>query len=158
MPLEFQKLWDSHPSNLGDNYPCKKPDGTPAFNNQCAIRMGIALQGGGMNMRACTCVKCWYRGHGVHVLRAQELADWLARQLGVPQKFKASRGVNLESTVLNTINGKKGIVFCQDFWAPTPGGANVGDHIDAWNGTAMANGTTNYFAQARQVWFWEILT
>ena len=163
MALAFQKMWDSHPSNLKptpDDHPCKKKDGTSAFENQCAIRLGIALNGGGMNMKAYTKARCWYGHSTVHALRAQELADWLSlsAQLGKPIKFKAERGVDLKLTVLTAVNGKKGIVFCQDFWAPSPGGANVGDHIDLWDGTAMAHGSSSYFGPAKQVWFWEITT
>ena len=148
MPLEFQKLWDNHPSNQNpaDNTPCRKKDGTSAFENQCAIRLSVALDGAGMNMKACTKAKCWY-GHGLHVLRAQELADWLAltQQLGNPNKFKGSDS-------LTGINGKKGIVFCQDFWGP----GNTGDHIDLWDGTNMAHGSGSYCTSSTNVWFWEI--
>lgn len=163
MPLVFKNMWDSHPSKLRptpDHHPCKKKDGSSAFENQCAIRLGIALSGGGMNMKAYTKARCWYGHSTVHALRAQELADWLAltSQLGAPTKFKAKKGENLESTVLGAINGKKGIVFCQDFWAPSPGGAMVGDHIDLWDGSAMAHGATTYFKPAKQVWFWEVTT
>ncbi len=156
MALEFQKMWDNHPSNKGENQPCKQADGTPAFENQCAIRLGLALAGAGMNMRVGKLAKCWFKGHGIHVLRAEELSVWLSLQLGAPTKFKPKKGENLESTVLTAITGKKGIVFCRDFWAPSPGGANVGDHIDLWDGTQMAHGYTNYFGPASQVWFWEV--
>ncbi|MBC7909944.1 MAG: hypothetical protein H7Y30_05560 [Pyrinomonadaceae bacterium] len=157
MPLEFQRMWDSHPSNKNDSAPCRNADGLPAFINQCAIRMGLALAGGGMNMTACNKAKCWYRGHVNHVLRAQELADWLAgaAQLGVPTKFIKRRDVTTAvfgSNVQSGINGKKGVVFCQNFY----GSGNQGDHIDAWDGTQMAQGSVSYFEGAQQVWFWEV--
>jgi Type VI secretion system (T6SS), amidase effector protein 4 len=160
MALIFKTMWDNHPSNLPipDNFPCKH-NGAPAFDNQCAIKLGIALQAGGMNMRTAP-TRCWFKNHPIHVLRAQESANWLSSgaALGSPTKFKSKQGENLEKTVLDSITGKKGIVFCQDFWAPTPGGPNVGDHIDLWNGIMMAHGFTNYFAQSKQVWFWGIST
>lgn len=161
LTLVFQSMWDNHPSNLStpDNFPCRDDKNHPAFDNQCAIRLGIALQAGGMNMSTAP-TRCWYKGHAIHVLRAQEAANWLSNGsvLGLPTKFISKKDKKLEESVLDKINGQKGIVFCQDFWAPAPGGANVGDHIDLWNGSEMANGYTNYFSQSKQVWFWSITT
>jgi hypothetical protein len=153
LTLDFAKLWASHPSNNGDNSPCKKNDGTPAFENQCAIRMGVALVGAGVNPKSINKAKCWFKGHDAHVLRAQELADWLAVNLGAPKKYKKGKGVNLELTVKTDVNGRKGIIFCQNFW----GSGNQGDHIDVWDGSMMAHGSTQYFGPADAVWFWEVM-
>lgn len=158
--INFQELWNSHPLNQNppENYPCKKADGTPAFDNQCAIKMSVSLMGANVNMNGCNKVKCWF-GHTNHVIRAQELADWLAlsRQLGTPTKFRKGRGVTqavFQQTVLDGISGKNGIIFCQNFW----GTGNQGDHIDVWNGRVMGGSRDNneYYGRSAQVWFWEI--
>jgi hypothetical protein len=158
--IQFQQLWDSHPLNLTppENHPCKKKDGTPAFDNQCAIKMSIALMGASVNLDACNKVKCWF-GHTNHVIRAQELADWLAEaaQLGTPTRYTKGRRDTesiFQQTVLSGIQGKKGTVFCQNFW----GTGNQGDHIDVWDGSTMSGGYGNssYYGRSQQVWFWEI--
>lgn len=158
--IQFQQLWDSHPLNQtpSENFPCRKKDGTPAFENQCAIKMSVALAGAGVNMNACNKVKCWF-GHKNHVIRAQELADWLAatQQLGKPsrlQKKKGDTASSFEATVLATITGKKGIIFCQNFW----GAGNQGDHIDVWDGQYMTgkNENYNYYGRSMDVWFWRL--
>ncbi len=161
MNIQFQSLWTSHPLNLTppEPFPCKNKDGMPAFDNQCAIKMSVALIGATANLDACHKVKCWY-GHTNHVIRAQELADWLAEaaQLGSPTRYTKGRATQpvFQQTVLSGVQGKNGIVFCQNFW----GAGNQGDHIDVWNGTVMsgANANSDYFGRSGQVWFWELTT
>lgn len=158
--IQFQTLWNSHPLNQSppENFPCKKKDGTPAFENQCAIKMSIALMGASLNMKACNKVRCWF-GHTNHIIRAQELADWLcgAQQLGAPTKFRKKSGVagaDFQQAVVSGITGKKGVIFCQNFW----GAGNQGDHIDVWDGSSMSGSHINedYYGRSAQVWFWEL--
>jgi Type VI secretion system (T6SS), amidase effector protein 4 len=71
----FAQLWTHHPY---PNSPCD----TTAFPNQCAIRMTVALHGAGIKTKNLHhCVHCWH-GHtaSAHILRAQELANALAKQ------------------------------------------------------------------------------
>lgn len=110
-----------------------------------------------MNLNACHKTKCWF-GHANHVIRAQELADWLSTgvALGAPKKY--SRGnakqYDFKSLVLNDINGRSGIVFFRNFW----GTGNQGDHIDVWNGIFMSGNNMHhdYAGRSEQVWFWSI--
>ncbi len=159
--IKFAELWKNHPLNWSPSeaHPCRKPDGTwePSLDNQCAIKMSIALAGAGINMSACSERKCWFKGHKNHVLVAQKLADWLSRsaQLGTPKKFirRQTKEAVFQQTVVSAINGKQGIVFCQNFW----GANNQGDHLDVWNGLAMSgNLLHDYFGRSANVWFWEI--
>ena len=53
--LEFTKLWDNHPGRAAN--PCD----TTYFPNQCAIRMGIALQGAGANLGSFRGAVCYPR-------------------------------------------------------------------------------------------------
>lgn len=135
--LSTQQLWNSHPY---PNSPCD----AGLFPNQCAIRMGVALKGAGANLSSFVGAKCW-KGHMPgHVLRAQELANWLCTQVllvGTVKKYKGVTSANF--------TGKKGIVFIKDGWGPT-------DHVDVWNGAQMKGGSPDYFARGKEVWFWEL--
>jgi hypothetical protein len=136
--LTTQKLWDNHPYP-GD--PCDKA----TFTNQCAIRMGVALAGAGLSLGTFRGAKCWLRHTPRHILRAQELANWLVGQttaVGTVTKYK-TKVSNVDFA------GKKGIVFIKDGWGAT-------DHIDVWDGTNMKAGSTGYFALGKEVWFWEL--
>ena len=135
--LSTQKLWDEHP------YP-DSPCDTALFPNQCAIRMGVALRGAGANLSSFTGARCWSGHSPRHVLRAQELANWLKTQTALVGTVKTYKGV-MDTNFL----GKKGIVFIRDGWGPT-------DHIDVWDGAQMKGGSPDYFARGQEVWFWEL--
>lgn len=136
--VTYLQVWNNHPY---PNSPCD----TTLFPNQCAIRMGVALAGAGVSLGTFRGVKCWSKHSPKHILRAQELANWMATQtttFGKVQKFTKS--------VTNAdFSGKTGLVFIQDGWGPT-------DHIDVWNGTELKGGSPGYFARGKQVWFWEL--
>lgn len=120
--VEFQKLWDSHP------YP-DAPCDTDRFTNQCAIRMTVALEKAGVDTRSfdrmypkgrCTTAYLAYKHHKPgHILRAQQLADWLKTQedrVGKVKVYKMQPVARSE---------EKRIVFIKNGWGPT-------DHIDVW--------------------------
>jgi len=139
--VSFQKLWDNHPGI--PSYPCDQK----TFENQCAIRMGVAFHGAGINMDSFKGASCWIAGHKGkgHILRAQEFANWLKMFLGKPQTFKKK-----DKTVDKNLKNKKGIVFIQDGWGAT-------DHIDLWNGSQLKGGYLNYFlVNWKALWFWEL--
>jgi hypothetical protein len=142
--ISFAKLWENHP------YPIKPCD-SKLFVNQCAIRMGVALELTGVSFKSftgATCSNSFRLKHTqTHVLRAEELANWLKKGAvaGVPKIFK-------KKITSHDLIGQNGIIFIKDGW---PSG---GDHIDVWNGTACAlkGGAVDYLALGKQVWFWEI--
>jgi hypothetical protein len=70
--LSAKDIWDHHP---WPNNPCD----VSRFGNQCAIRMGVALAGAGANLSSFTGSKCYpnLKHDPKHILRVQELADWL---------------------------------------------------------------------------------
>lgn len=122
-----------------------KPPVSKQFPNQCAIRMGVALAGAGVNLRGFRGVKCWIQHTPRHILRAQELANWMVTQtttFGTVQKFR-----NKVSSA--DFAGKPGLVFIQDGWGAT-------DHIDIWDGARMKGGDPSYFGLGKQVWFWPL--
>lgn len=131
-------IWMHHPY---PNTPCD----TALFPNQCAIRMGVALAGAGVNMATFGGAKCWVPHKPRHILRAQELANWMTTQtitFGKVAKFK-------KKVTSDDFAGKTGVVFIQDGWAST-------DHIDVWDGSSLKGGDPTYFALGKQVWFWEL--
>jgi len=135
--VNFTKLWRKHPGR--GSRPCN-------FANQCAIRMGVALQLADVNMKTFRGAKCWHGHHPKHILRAQELANWIdrnKRDFGAKNVFK-----KVQST---DFRGKKGIIFIRDGWGAT-------DHIDLWDGTRMImkGGSPDYFSKGKEVWFWSL--
>ena len=138
--LTFSNVWDHHP------YP-DTPCDTTYFPDQCAIRFGIALEGAGANLASFPGAKCYpgLKHSPKHILRAQELANWLKTQtvlVGPVQTFKR--------VTSGDFLGKRGLVFIKDGWGAT-------DHIDAWDGSRIKGGSPAYFALGKEVWFWELL-
>src|SRR4051794_16440824 len=151
MPIEFATLTASYPT---DHDPCSK-DGTRNFANQCAIRMGVCLAGAGLDLRGFHGARCWYRHGDRHILRAQELADWLRGDARV-RAFKSGafdRTRRERVPIADTgYSGRQGIMFFQNFW----GAGNQGDHIDLWDGTNLRTGAIDYFSRSEEVWLWSM--
>lgn len=153
MKPSFTDLKAAYPYNppaRTDRTPCTKPDGSPSFANQCAIRLGVALRATGVLGLAGApgVVSCWFHPRSAgHTLRAEELANWLARGtvFGAPTKLKGAGAAT-------DLQGKQGVVFVKDFYGP----GNSGDHIDIWDVDHMLSGSTTYFDKARAVWFWSL--
>ena len=142
--LNFDRLWAAYPTQYT---PCATEDGRPHFPNQCAIRFGIALFGGGVDISSFPGVLCWHQHAEPHLLRGEEIAAWMRSK---PKMFgKCSIYTNADSS---TFEGRRGLVFCRNFWGP----GSQGDHIDLWNRDYMATGNPEYITRSQEVWFWEI--
>lgn len=138
----FINLWNSYPTQ---SKPCDGP-----YDNQCAIRMSVTLNGEGtlpVNSGTYTEPKC---KHG-HARGAESLANWLAgkARLGAPKKFTS--GADAKKKVA----GMTGIIFFKDCFTRAGSTVQTGDHIDLWNKgiTKTYNDPGN---KAAQVWFWEL--
>jgi Type VI secretion system (T6SS), amidase effector protein 4 len=148
MPVTFLQLWAVHPANSGIEAPCTDAAGEPNFENQCAIKMGLALQHAGISLSAYPKTKCCWFGHDEkHVLRAEELAAWLKNR---PAEFGTVE--RSKHTSVAAFKGRRGIVMCRNFW----GKGMQGDHLDLWNGAEFADGEPDYFERSQEVWFWEL--
>lgn len=131
--VSFNTLWANHP---GWTDPC-------SFEHQCAVRMGVALEKSKVDLSTFHGARCW-QGHAPkHILRAQELADWISIK---PHYFGTTS--THKNVTKAKFSSKKGIVFIQNGWGAT-------DHIDLWDGTSMKVGESEYFALGKEVWFWE---
>ena len=131
--VSFDNLCKNHPGR--NSSPC-------SFLNQCAVRMGIALQKSGVNMNTFKGAKCGNDHSPRHVLRAQELAIWLK-----DNDFTFGKVQVFERAGISSFRGFKGIVFIEDGWGSS-------DHIDLWNGVEMKAGDAQYFELGKKVWFW----
>ena len=151
--ITFQTLWDNHPGS--GSKPCDE-----YFENQCAIRMSISLQGSGVSLKTFRGAKCWYKNDKKHpkdtkikhVLRARELADWLKSKgtIGTYKRYIRSKHELEYGTLDHTAFQEfKGIVFINNGWGNT-------DHIDVWDGKDMKGGDIEYFTRGDEVWFWEM--
>lgn len=159
--VSFKAVHDAHPMTLGEHDPCRNEKGDPAFGNQCAIRMGIALKGAGVKVPASSAKHCWYKGHEQHTLLAEQLAGWILQQKAkfgkadkkVGKKWDSTKGVDV-----TYFKGKQGIIFFKDFWARDgeSDSAPTGDHIDIWDGTKQGSGSDDYFERSKQLWFWAL--
>ncbi|WP_288499735.1 T6SS effector amidase Tae4 family protein [uncultured Erwinia sp.] len=171
MRINFSALWNAHPEVSGEENPCRLKDGRKAFDDQCAIRIGVALTRCGYDMTKLPGRFCWYHSKSEgHILRAEELASALrnANISGVRPMVKID--VKNFEKVLKT---ERGIIFFKDYWRR--GNENFlnrsGDHIDLWNGERLTSklsyfrinwglnieGIWSSFANAREIWFWSVI-
>lgn len=149
----FNQLWKNHPMNWTppEERPCRDKDGKvdPSMENQCAIRLGLAFQGAGINTDAVPGARCWY-GHGrKHILRVANLLPWIEKNTTA---IGCKKKVVFKGVTHSNFTGKKGIVYFENFW----GTNNQGDHIDLWDGYRIAKGELNFFQRSEQIWFWEM--
>ena len=144
----MQLLWKHH---AGRANVC---DGE-RFRNQCAIRMGAALEQSDIRLptrrkilRRCNTEFNGYDDHKHnkikgHVLAAQELANWINTQSGI---FGSRHIVASKENII----GRSGVLFIRDGWDTT-------DHIDVWDGEALVGGFDSYFeSDYKELWFWDV--
>lgn len=132
MRPSFSQLWLGYPADLA---PCDGP-----WDNQCAIRMSIALIAAGFDLSSYTDPMC---AHG-HARGAESLANFLYRRIARPRILTGTE-------FQRATDAKTGIVFFKDI-AGFRGG--FGDHIDLWNKDRTKTG--GYASVSSQTWFWEL--
>lgn len=132
--VTFSALWEGYPGSKP--YKDAKTGEVPkGYENQCAIKVSVALHAAGIAMKS-------FRGAAVTLggknaaIRATEMAAWLKTQHidGMAASPVNVTGENWQ----DTIKGKSGIVYFADYWAREGGEKTpTGDHIDLWNGSRM---------------------
>ncbi|MGR5150149.1 T6SS effector amidase Tae4 family protein [Photobacterium alginatilyticum] len=126
--IQFANLWKNHPYPQN---PCDKAH----FPNQCAIRMGVALEKSGIDTSSFDLKyprrRCYpgFKHSPKHILAAQELANWIAAN---PNIFGQKKVITTERE--SSLKGIRGIIFIKNGWGST-------DHIDVWNGETMKGGS-----------------
>lgn len=180
--LFLTRLWQSHPLNAEVRvmHPCTAPHaqtnmdgkhveaGQPLFENQCAVRLGVALKQAGVvlhnSVRIETCGA--HPKEEMHTIRANELARALevTKMPGMRPVRKMTDPKQINE-FFSHIPTKPGIIYIKGYWQ-RPGETGMqGDHIDVWNGYRTAVkplaqsfvnvGVVSNYAQAQEVWFWE---
>jgi hypothetical protein len=129
----FRALWDKYPST---NTPyVDKDTGRPpkGFEDQCAIKVGIAMQGAGYDIS--TFSGATVRVDGAQVpIRAEEFSNWLDKaRIDGMGKVEVITGADWEKK----IEGRTGIVSFKDYWLRPGEKTPTGDHIDLWNGSRL---------------------
>ncbi|ENC6432638.1 type VI secretion system amidase effector protein Tae4 [Aeromonas veronii] len=150
--ISFDKLWDAYPTSRVTH---KDPStGNDVFSDHCAINVSQALYDNGILMKSFRGTRCWRcptpspEGKGVHAIRAQELADYLAKRpfAGCPVATVMS-GADFEEK----ISGKQGIIFFQNYWQRPGESGRTGDHIDLWKNNRLAS--LGFFASQMRLVF-----
>jgi hypothetical protein len=149
----FYRLWRNHPANWNppEYFPCKDQRGRvhAALANQCAIRMGLALQGAGVKTNSVAGGRCWNNHGRDHILRVLDLVPWIERNVA---SIGCQPKVVHKNVTFRDFAGQKGIMYFQNFY----GRGNQGDHLDLWNGFMIAKGDLDYFERSEEVWFWKM--
>jgi hypothetical protein len=179
--VEFNDLWRGHPINESVSTPCIAPHnltnmegqfipaGFPVFANQCAIRMGTALRRAGVQpgqLSGISHCAVHPRDH-MHFINANQLANGIARAsipgVGPVEKITGTEPAHY----YNKLFGRTGIIYIQDYWRRSSDSDRAtGDHIDVWNGYRSSAkwlmewfswvGYYSNYAQAGEIWFWEV--
>ena len=180
--VAFKQLWLGHPINESVQYPCIAPHdlvslenkpvsaGYPVFANQCAIRVGVALKRAGVPPLQGPLTTCGVHApFEMHYINASQLANALLRT-PIEGIGKVERIVGHDATkdFYPRLFGRTGLIYIQDYWQRTidQPGRPTGDHIDVWNGYRSSAkwlmewfswlGYYSNYAQAREIWFWEV--
>ena len=167
--IPFETIWKNYPSED----PCRNPKTgrvSSGYSNQCAMRVGYALEKSGVSFASFKAKRC---PHGAKnsglVAGAQELANWLG-PISVPGCPKAESYSGKEA--FEKIKGRSGIIFLANYWQRPgeTGTTRTGDHIDLWNGSRLTaysswfrvhfgvswDGVWSDFRGAPKVLFWAI--
>jgi len=129
----FSLLWTVYPSVPA---PCEE-----GYENQCAIRLSLALRASGFQLSGYTDPMC---KHG-DARGAESLGTYLWHRVGRPSITRGSGAFH------DSVRGRTGIALFKDI-AGFRGG--FGDHIDLWDRTRTKS--MEYSSAASQVWFWEV--
>ena len=138
--VKFSTLWASYPNTAHPYVDLANGKVPSGFENQCAIRVSLAIHGAGIELKS-------FQGASVNVkgkkaaIRAEQLAVWLKKQpfCGLPQKPENITGKGWE----NKIKGRTGIVFFANYWRRDGEATHAtGDHIDLWNGSGLTPSAT----------------
>jgi Type VI secretion system (T6SS), amidase effector protein 4 len=151
----FDLLLGNHPALESPPViePCSTR-GNPNHVNQCVIRLGVSFVRSGISLASYRGAFCW-SGHGrQHPLRVEEMKLWLNSEnvtfVGYAEISRRDRRGHQAS--YHAYAGQRGIVAFLNFH----GRGNQGDHIDLWDGSAMAHGDPDYFQRSQEIWFWKM--
>jgi Type VI secretion system (T6SS), amidase effector protein 4 len=144
LDLRFQKLWSSYPAD--QPYVDAKGNPPKGYENQCAIKVSVALRGCGVDLRR-------FKGATVqvgierHAIRAQELATWLRSD--APRRLRTRRRQVTGSDWEAKCSGKTGILYFEDYWLREGEQIPSGDHIPESVASVRAHGHCSSLTRLR---------
>lgn len=165
----FKTLWGNFPDDDTIRSVCfnKQVKGSTPFENYCSILLSECFLKSKISLDTCQGARCWSHGGSKHILRAEQLAHWLAKS--PPNGFGRKQDAT-PSQFQKELSGRTGVVFFKDYW--TRGNESFanrsGDHIDLWNkneitGSGMLYrslieflGFVSDLNKSKAVWFWEV--
>jgi hypothetical protein len=166
---QYQFLERAYNDYRMDSKPCKQ-----GAENQCAVRMSIALGRAGFGLESFQPSSRVHKGgkscqtNGMaHVLGAEELARFLRQALFAPVVFQPG-AKNGCAGAFQTVQRTRGILYFNNCFKRKGETHARGDHIDLFNGLQYYNQiihpkaggdeTTggDLFGRADQVWFWQL--
>lgn len=173
---EFKDLWRGHPLNQSVTQPCiaggeyKNLEGRtvhrfyPSYDNQCAIRMGIAMRRAGISPLGGVTVCGAHPATDMHYINAQQLASAIS---GANIPGFGPKEVYPGPEYYKSLFGHTGVMFIKDYWKRgSDGSTPTGDHIDVWNGYRSSAkwlmewfswaGYYSNYAGASEIWFWKV--
>ena len=130
-------MWLNYPHDINGEH--QHPSSDSYATNQCAIRLGYALQLSGVVMSNYNTGPVTSEGYP---RGAKSLADWLWQMYGEPVRVSPN---DFEKNILNNSQG----IFYQ---YPGSDNSSVG-HIDLFNYGEMGSG---YYYGYSEIWFWKI--
>lgn len=117
-PIKFEAIWNGYP----DGHPSQAKDakGNLLYENQCAIKVSVALHKAGVEMKSFGQAATTIDGKRA-ALAAQHLANWLDKMpfCGLPQKAEIVTGADWEKK----IKRRSGIIFFADYCYSTEAAA-----------------------------------
>jgi hypothetical protein len=140
----MQKAYDAYWS---DRKPCKGRIEGRSIENQCAVRMSIALERCGFSLRGFGHLRDRNNHRRVHrsrrgcqvqvphVLGAEELARYLDAAIGFNDDFRRR---TLDDAAAS-LAGRPGIVYFNNCFTRRGDSSRRGDHIDLWDGNETYN-------------------
>jgi len=176
--VTFNTLWNNHPQGIfsPNATPCQTK-GKEHFTNQCAIRVGVAMQKSGIDTTKFNHVqRCWFHPElAGHIIRAEELANALHKQRTIVPGLR-SREKIAPKGFENEIKNRTGIIFFKDYFLRKGEITRnrSGDHIDFWNGSRLpsigswarihsrfvANILRDFdhsdYHESKEIWFWPL--
>lgn len=122
----------------------RSPCGDDRINNQCAVRMSVALVRCGFTIRNedFEDPRRIHRGRSAcnlsedHVCGAHELEQALVGLWGEGEIFRGPSGAPIAAAM---IRGRWGILYFNNCFTRRGSSRASGDHIDLWNGTNYMN-------------------
>lgn len=180
--MQFIDLWRGHPANDGSGTPCRMPAdgpdasgrpvfaGDPAYANQSAIAVGVALRRAGVRISELGRIEtCKHHDKSeMHTLNPRQLAEAVRRArltgLGDIEIITGGDVAHFQ----NRLIGRTGLLYVRDYWTRNADadGRPTGDLIDLWNGYRTTEswlmewlswaGYNASYAAAREMWFWPV--